>query len=334
MSDQDIDSETWFDLSPNVLKVVNIGVVVLDDDKKVVIWNRWMERYSNVTTVDALGKPLTELFPELESGRLHGAVHNALVNRLPALLSQTLNKSPFPLFATPKEAREGLRMQQAIQVLPITAPGMPTHCLIQVTDVSLAVNREGILRQQAIELRSKMHSDGLTGIPNRRRFDEHAEESYRQATRNGTPISLIMIDIDFFKQYNDHYGHLQGDQCLVEIASALSRTTKRPFDLVARYGGEEFVALLPDTPMKGAMKVAENMRAAIEQLGIEHAQSSLFGRATISLGVATHYPTRDCGNLTDLISLADNALYQAKRSGRNRFACHDEAKPDSSAAAS
>lgn len=334
MSDQDTDSETWFDLSPNVLKVVNIGVVVLDDEQKIVIWNHWMERYSNVLTIDAIGRRLTEMFPELETGRLHGAIQNALVNRLPALLSQTLNKSPFPLFATPKDVREGQRMQQAIQVLPITAPGMPTHCLIQVTDVSLAVNREGILRQQAIELRSKMHSDGLTGIPNRRRFDEHAEESYRLAIRNGTPISLIMIDIDFFKQYNDHYGHLQGDQCLIEVAAALARATQRPFDLVARYGGEEFVAVLPDTPLDGAMKVAEKMRASIEQLGIEHAKSTVCARATISLGVATHYPTRDSGNLTELISLADSALYQAKRSGRNRFVCNDETRSDTSAAAS
>ncbi|MBS1170542.1 MAG: diguanylate cyclase [Burkholderiaceae bacterium] len=326
---QDMDAEVWFDLSRNVLKAVNIGVAVLDDQQTFTIWNQWMERHSSVLAKDAIGKRLTVLFPELENSRLHGAVQNALESRLPALLSQTLNKAPFPLFVTPKDAREGHRMQQAIQVIPITAPGMPTHCLIQITDVSLAVNREAILRQQAIELRSKMHSDGLTGIPNRRRFDEHAEESYRLAARNGQPISLIMIDIDFFKQYNDHYGHLQGDQCLIEVATALSRAIKRPMDLVARYGGEEFVVVLPDTDGEGAMKIATDMRSNIEQLGIEHAQSAVSNHATISIGIATHTPTRDAGKLHDLISQADEALYEAKHSGRNRFVCHADLPPSS-----
>ena len=330
MSTQEADAETWFDLSRNVLKAVNIGVVVLDDQQTIAIWNQWMQRFSSVPAPNAIGKRLTELFPELENGRLHGAVQNALESKLPALLSQTLNKAPFPLFVTPKDAREDHRMQQAIQVIPITAPGMPTHCLIQVTDVSLAVNREGILRQQAIELRSKMHSDGLTGIPNRRRFDEHAEDSYRLSIRNGSPISLIMIDIDFFKQYNDHYGHLQGDQCLIEVANALKAAINRPLDLVARFGGEEFVVVLPDTDSNGARQVARTMRTSIEQLGIPHAKSQVSANTTISIGVATHYPSREKGSLIELISLADAALYDAKRSGRNRFSSHaDEHKPPS-----
>lgn len=197
--------------------------------------------------------------------------------------------------------------------------------MIQVTDVSAAVNRESILRQQAVELRSKAHVDGLTGISNRRRFDEHGEESFRHAKRTGSTISLIMIDIDFFKNFNDHYGHQKGDLCLIEVANALMQETRRPFDLVARYGGEEFVAVLPDTDADGAIHIANKMRSCVEQLGIEHAKSENSGMVTISLGIATYFPIQQGLNFSDLINQADKALYQAKKSGRNRIIFHQAA---------
>jgi diguanylate cyclase (GGDEF)-like protein len=324
--------DTPFDLYRTVLRAVNIGTVVLDADMKIVVWNQWMENYSFVPEAEALGKPLTELFPDLQTGRLTNAIQSALVNRLPSLLSQTLNKSPLPLYLTQKDFEERQRMQQAIQVIPIVAPGIPVHCLVQISDVSLSVNRESILRQQAVELRSKSYTDGLTGIPNRRRFSEHAIEVLRLAKRNNSTLSLVMIDIDFFKQFNDRYGHQSGDQCLSDVANALAQVPKRPLDMVARWGGEEFIAILPDTPEDGAQKIADDMRTAVQNLNIAHALSLASEHVSVSLGVATYTSLKNGPDLEEIIKTADLALYDAKKSGRNRLASYTiEIPPPASA---
>ncbi|RJX33052.1 MAG: sensor domain-containing diguanylate cyclase [Oxalobacter sp.] len=314
--------ENPFDLYRSVLRAVNIGTMVLDAELKIVVWNEWMENYSFIPEAEAIGKSLAELFPELQAGRLTNAIQSALTNRLPSLLSQTLNKSPLPLYLTQKDFQERQRMQQAIQVIPILPPGLAVHCLVQISDVSLAVNRESILRQQAVELRSKTYTDGLTGIPNRRRFNEHATEVLRHAKRNNTALSLLMIDIDFFKQFNDRYGHLTGDQCLSEVANAIAKVPQRPLDMVARWGGEEFIALLPETPEHGAQKVAANMLEAVAQLRIDHALSLTCEHVSISLGIASYPSLKNISDLDQIIKTADLALYEAKKSGRNQFRCY------------
>ncbi|MCP4755935.1 MAG: PleD family two-component system response regulator [Proteobacteria bacterium] len=159
--------------------------------------------------------------------------------------------------------------------------------------------------------------DGLTDIPNRRRFDELLQTEWQRAIRESTGLSLILIDIDFFKKYNDLYGHAGGDECLRSVAQALKRTTKRPADCVARYGGEEFAGILPATENREAAAIAEKMRDNVAALNIIHEQNDGNGRVTISLGVATIRPQRNSDPLT-LIELADGFLYRAKEQGRNR----------------
>ncbi|MCB1958785.1 MAG: diguanylate cyclase, partial [Rhodocyclaceae bacterium] len=132
--------------------------------------------------------------------------------------------------------------------------------------------------------------DHLTGISNRRRFDDSLAQEWQRAAREQTPLSLVAIDIDHFKAYNDHYGHPQGDQCLIRVARALATCVTRPTDLVARCGGEEFAGLLPSTDSTGAARLAGQMRAAIEAEGLEHARSPTHPHVTISLGVATMVP--------------------------------------------
>nr|WP_315988196.1 diguanylate cyclase [Desulforamulus aquiferis] len=155
-------------------------------------------------------------------------------------------------------------------------------------------------------LRNLSTIDGLTSIANRRHFDYYIDSEWSRAIRDASWISVIMIDIDYFKNYNDTYGHQTGDACLKAVAKELSDNVKRPGDLVARYGGEEFVVVLPDTDLAGATKVAENLRACIEKLAIPHATSSVSQVVTVSLGVATTIPTRQSLS-SSLVSQADKA---------------------------
>lgn len=160
--------------------------------------------------------------------------------------------------------------------------------------------------------------DSLTGIANRRMFDDTLQKEWNRAIRGSKPLSLIMIDIDCFKLYNDHYGHQGGDNCLKNVANGLCSALHRENDLVARYGGEEFAVVLPDTDRYGAVKVAELIHQAIKVLGIEHATSIVTDTLSISIGVATVFPHKD-SKPEILIGAADQALYRAKEDGRDRI---------------
>lgn len=159
--------------------------------------------------------------------------------------------------------------------------------------------------------------DGLTEIPNRRQFDEVLEKEWRRSQRAKYPLSLIAIDIDYFKQFNDTYGHTCGDECLRKVAQTLACSVRRASDFVARYGGEEFAAILPETPPEGAVEIAEKMRENVESLKIAHAGSAVSDCVTLSLGVGAIAPAREIPP-KQLIETADRALYLAKASGRNQ----------------
>ena len=158
--------------------------------------------------------------------------------------------------------------------------------------------------------------DGLTGIANRRRFDEVLESEWRRAQRDRTPCSLLFMDADHFKNFNDIYGHIPGDRCLRQIAEVTAQTLHRPADLVARYGGEEFAVILPDTNCEGAIAIAEQIRFTVEQLRIPHSGNT-HEIVTVSIGCATQIPEVN-SELSELLKAADSALYVAKSLGRNR----------------
>ncbi len=160
-------------------------------------------------------------------------------------------------------------------------------------------------------------TDGLTCIANRRRFDEFFEHEWRRCLREQHPLSLILMDIDFFKQFNDHYGHLEGDDCLRRVANVLVSVVKRSGDLVARYGGEEFTCVLPNTDAHGAEMVANRVRERIDEIGIPHSFSTAADHVTLSFGVAALIPQKE-QNPSDLLRLADDFLYTAKQNGRNQ----------------
>lgn len=165
------------------------------------------------------------------------------------------------------------------------------------------------------ELEKISLTDALTGLANRRHFDLYLEQEWSRALRQNQPISMVMVDIDYFKAFNDAYGHLGGDQCLKQVAQVLAQVVRRPTDLVARYGGEEFALVLPDT--QDAAAVVESCRVAIQALGIVHEFSDVAPVVTISAGVCSMVPTRKISPEL-LIQLADKALYEAKETGRNQ----------------
>ncbi|MCG8456734.1 MAG: GGDEF domain-containing protein, partial [Holophagales bacterium] len=168
------------------------------------------------------------------------------------------------------------------------------------------------------ELKRLAREDGLTGIANHRAFMEFADQAWRIVARERKSISVLMIDVDHFKAYNDIYGHQAGDSCLRQVSEAISTIARRPLDLAARYGGEEFAVILAHTELDDALNLAEQARREMLALDIPHSGSADYGVVTISIGAAALVPHRDT-EVTTLISMADRALYRAKRGGRNRF---------------
>ncbi|MGE6108582.1 GGDEF domain-containing protein [Aeromonas sobria] len=174
------------------------------------------------------------------------------------------------------------------------------------------------LKQVSEHLKLASRRDGLTGIANRAHLDHCLAKAWRRCHRAQAPLSLVLVDVDYFKQFNDHYGHQSGDECLQQVAALLAKVPRREDDLAARYGGEEFALLLPCTSMQGALQVAEQVRDALKQIHIPHQKSLVSGRVSCSFGVATLVPDNHA-TIADLVQKADAALYQAKHNGRDRI---------------
>jgi len=276
-----------------ILDSMPFGVVIVGRDQRI--------RQINKAALVLIGENLER--------EIIGRVCNATLcpaekGKCPILdLGQNLDKSECLLVT-----KVGGKIPILKTVVPITleGEGVLLEAFVDITE-----------RKKAEETLKRLSSlDGLTGIANRRHFDEIINLEWKRSLREGEPLSLIMADIDFFKFYNDTYGHQCGDDCLKKVAAAIKKGLKRPGDLVARYGGEEFAVILPDTPLEGAQAVAEDLRLRIEALGIIHAKSPLAGKVTVSLGVASILPKQDL-NVEALILAADQALYRAKNEGRN-----------------
>ncbi len=321
MSKDSISDESFetskLHLAELVVREAQIGLLVLDQNELIVLFNDWLAKAANLDEKEALGKELTQLFPELKESRLQSAVTTSLQMGFPALLSQSLNRAPLPLFAGEEERKMGIRIEQQIQVIPLGSGDGPRFSLIQISNVSVAVKRENMLLEQAKELKRNLIIDGLTGVYSRRYWEEQTLIELRKARRACLPVAMIMLDVDLFKNYNDAYGHQEGDLCLALVAKAAASALKRPRDILARYGGEEFVALLPETDLEGAKVVSKRVLQSVETLQIPHKQSNVAAYVTVSMGVSCGYPSE--GESQEIIlSEADQALYIAKAMGRNQ----------------
>lgn len=184
-----------------------------------------------------------------------------------------------------------------------------------ITEHSDDIDAEWLRRYTQVEELSR--TDGLTGIANRRAFDEILLHEWRRGMRGASPLAVLMADVDYFKAYNDRYGHQAGDGCLIELARVLQRGCRRPVDLPSRYGGEEFTLILPDTDQEGANSVAEAIRLDLAKLAIPH-QGSPYGVVTVSIGVLSRLPTRT-SDPAAMLAHVDALLYAAKREGRNTY---------------
>lgn len=316
------DGGSWRDW---LLSSIQSGLVVLDAAGRVVWVNAWFASRVRSGT-PGTGQTLQAWIPELVGSRLVQVVDTALRRGFPGMLSHSLHPSPLPLFASADDAAAGLRIRQDVQVIPMGKQDAERagqrYVMIHVSDVSVAVTREKRLRAQAGQMHAMAHVDGLTGIANRRTFDEQLAIEWRVAQRAGTSLAVVLLDIDYFKSFNDAHGHQAGDQCLVRVAQAVRAVVSRPRDLAARYGGEELVLVLPQTSLESALFLAERAREAVAALAIEHRGLEPGRVVTLSAGVAAVVPSADVP-AADLVSMADRALYRAKGSGRARCCALD-----------
>lgn len=268
---------------------------------------------------------IVECNPQIR--RMFGFKEEALIGKNVSSLfhKNDLKKTPFqiPLLLS----GQTLLMERRIR----TGKGSYIHCeqsakkiddslvIILYRDITERKMAEIALQKANQALDKLAHHDQLTHVANRRKFDKAVEREWWRAKREDTELGVILADIDFFKQYNDLYGHLAGDDCLRDVASAIASSVHRPSDIVARYGGEEFVVLLPNTSLEGCRRLAEKMRQGVEGKNIPHEASLDYGYVTVSFGLAVMSPAQDRGSkFEDLLARADAALYQAKEEGRNR----------------
>jgi diguanylate cyclase (GGDEF)-like protein len=297
ISDLFKDLDLGFDGAINLFR--DDGVLLMRKPFSEDLLGRDMSAYPNAARIIREGSGSFEGTSALDNvrriytfGRVEG---------LPLILSVSLSSN---------EVLAGWKRKALVQ-------GFVTAVLCaSVLSVTFLFQRELKHRTKAeTKLRRIARTDDLTGLPNRRAFRESFEREWRHSIRSGAPISLLFVDGDFFKAYNDHYGHGAGDDLLRMIAHALDANIRRPRDTAARYGGEEFIVLLPETDEAGARMIAENIRHAVMALGVAHARSP-FGVVTVSIGVASARPTHGCRG-AGLVENADIAVYRAKSAGRN-----------------
>jgi diguanylate cyclase (GGDEF)-like protein len=315
-----LEEESRYAFAFNLLKHLVVPTFVIDTQSKVIIWNLACERLTGVPAAEVIGTSdhwkafyseprlcLSDLIVQgraLEGHQLY-VQYADIVAAHDGLYAENWCVMP----------RLGTRLYLGIDASPIYGKDGKLQAVIQ-TIRDMTAQKEA---QQALELLATQ--DGLTGIANRRRFDELLHLEWGRAMRDDKKLSLLMIDVDHFKDYNDTYGHQAGDACLQRIAATMTECIQRTVDVVARYGGEEFAVILPNASNDGANVVAERIRAAVEQLHLPVPDGKA-GKVTVSLGVATITPVQ-AGGFNKLIRAADAALYQAKHAGRNRIVTID-----------
>ena len=293
-----------------------VPTFVLDPERRVIIWNRACERLTGITAAEVLGTSHHwQAFYDEPRHCLSDLLVLGKTDELDALYvahsepgDDSLGVRAENWCSMPKVKK---RLYLAIDAGPIFDEDGKLMAVVE----TLRDNTEQKLAQMA--LHSLAVRDSLTGLANRRSFDEKLEADWLHCLHEQLPLSLLFVDVDNFKLYNDTYGHQKGDACLQAISGALGGHVLRPTDLAARYGGEEFAVIMPNTPHDGALHAAERIRELVEALHIPHSASQCSDWVTLSIGASTVVPTFDLST-ADLMAAADSALYRSKHDGRNR----------------
>lgn len=298
-----------------------VPTFVLDAAGRIIIWNKALERLTGLKADDMLGtKNHWRGFYEAPRACLADMFLDGSSENLDELYAN--HSEPDVHFGLRAEnwcimPRASLRVYLAINAGPIYDDKGDLVAVVEtLRDMTDQKKAEDSLRVLA-------NMDELTGLANRRVFDEALNESLEAAHKAQEPLALIMGDIDHFKPYNDHYGHQQGDECLSDVAKIVDAAVKRPMDTTARYGGEEFAVILPNIEADGAVRVAERIQQNIFDQNIPHEYSDTADRVTMSLGVAVRVPDESVKE-KDMINWADKALYEAKDKGRNQVILDSE----------
>ncbi|KPK30786.1 MAG: diguanylate cyclase [Nitrospira bacterium SG8_35_1] len=286
---------------------LNIGIIILDRDLKVEKWNRWMEAHSGIEEKQIAGTSIFEAFPDLNTPKFNRSCKSVLSFGNFCFFSQKLHKYMFPFKSKGYFETNFDFMQQSCAMGPLRDENNEVKFIfIYVHDVTEVASYEKKLKEMTMK-------DGLTGVYNRRYLETRMKEEYERHVRYDSPLSLVMLDIDHFKNVNDTYGHQCGDYILKAVADGVGKSI-RNVDCLARYGGEEFCCLLPETGIEAATMVAERFRKVI--MDQEHTYDGNVIKVTISLGVAEVVEGINSAKI--LQKEADALLYQAKRQGRNK----------------
>jgi diguanylate cyclase (GGDEF)-like protein len=300
-----------------IFDTINMGIFVVGKEEEILMWNGWLAKHARVSSDSAMGRKVSEAFSSAPSHAFMAALRNTLQYGLPAVLSNALHRAPLALFNVDDIGNDQTPIHQSITITALNTSDGQRCALVQVTDSSTSIKREKMLRSHSEVLKKDATTDILTGLYNRRFFDEHYKMAIGQAIRQKLPMTIFMVDIDYFKQYNDYYGHPAGDKVLCAVAQSLKAQLSRSSDMLARYGGEEFIMVLPNMHAENAMQFAEKLILAIGALNLPHLKSKVAKYVTVSIGLSTYDPSRH-REVTALIDAADTALYKAKQQGRNR----------------
>jgi diguanylate cyclase len=299
-----------------IFQMVNIGIVVLDKDLKVSHWNRWMALHSGIAEDDIVGASIFDFYPDLKTPRFARSCKSVLAFGNFSFFSQKLHRYLFPFMPDSPFAERFDYMQQSCTMGPLRdEENIIRYLYITVQDVTEVVSYE----QKLLEMNMQ---DNLTGIYNRRFLEAYLKREFEQHKRYMRPLSIMMLDIDFFKKVNDTYGHQCGDFVLKSVSSEIVAEVRR-VDCVARYGGEEFCCLLPETQIRDAMMVAERVRRRIASRSYDFHETSI--NLTVSIGVSELSQDMDSEDI--LVRTADEALYDAKKTGRNKVVALQLAGP-------
>lgn len=307
-------------ITNELINAIDVGVVVLDRDFCVEVWNQFMENHASIKPADIVGQSLFSHFPEIDEGWLRQKSVPIFNLRSPVFIIWEQRQYLFKFGANRPVTCGAHHMYQNVTMFPIIGDnGEVSRFCIMVYDVTdQALSKLGMSRLND-ELKVASRIDGLTGLFNRRYWQERFEQAYKLAKRREKPSTALMLDIDHFKKVNDTYGHQAGDSVIQSLAHLIKRCV-RETDLAGRYGGEEFAVILTDSAVDNAVTVAERLRRLAEHSQVEHEGQII--KFNISVGLAEFSPL--CDSPMEWLERADQALYQAKQTGRNKYCVWQE----------